>query len=606
MAETAELPRWRLDTVFTEIDAPDFSAAATEVVEGTKSLTAFFDEHEVGAGGTPGKDAAAVTEEVLRRVEQILVRHRDLTAYLHARIDTDSADDGARAERSKLKPIGSRLTVLLKRFSAWLGRADLDKAIAGSKPAQEHRYALERYQQLAAHLMGTEAEELAAELDNSGGSAWAQLHGELISRGTVTAHIPGSGEAEYNVAELKQLQYDQDRAVRRAAYDAELKLLEQNEVAYAASMNSIKGQVAELARRRRWESPLTESLFGNAMTRASLDALQQARRESFPIFRRYMKAKARYLGLERLSWFDLFAPVAVEEPSPFGWEEARSFVVDNFARYSAELAAFADRAFIEGWMDAPSRKGKVNGAYCISVPGKKESRILLNFGGRLDDVFTLAHELGHAYHNDCMYRFGRSNLQRSTPMTLAETASIFCETIVMNAMLENADDRARLAILEQDLVGTNQIVVDIDSRFRFEQGVFERRAERELSVTELKKIMLEAQDATYGDGLAPDVRHPLMWAHKGHYYSSSRSYYNYPYTFGLLFGLGLYRVFRDEPDGFQERYERLLASTGMADAAVLGREFGIEIEDVAFWRSSLSIFEERVVEFERLVEMFSG
>ena len=606
MATTTQLPHWRLDTIFSDIDKPDFEGAIAEVRSGIDGLSAYMDEHEVGAGGTPSGDVAAITDEILRRIEGVLVRHRDLGAYLHGRIDTDAFDDRAQAERSKLQPLGSQLAVLFKRFSAWLGRVDLDAAVSGSKLAQEHRYTLERYQQLSEHLMGQAAEELAAVLDNSGGSAWAQLHGALISRGTVKTEIPGREEAEYNVAELRQLQHEAERPVREAAYRAELELLGQNEVAFAASMNSIKGQVGELAKRRGWESPLAESLFTNAMTMQSLDALQQARRESFPTFRRYMKAKARFLGQERLAWYDLFAPVEMGQPREFDWEESRNFVVENFAGYSQGLADFADRAFEGGWMDAPSRKGKVNGAYCMSIPGKKESRILLNFGGRLDDIFTVAHELGHGFHNDCMFRFGRSNLQRATPMTLAETASIFCETIILNAMLETADDRSRLAILEQDFVGTNQIVVDIDSRFRFEQGVFERRPERELSVAELKQLMLEAQDATYGEAVDPDLRHPLMWAQKGHYYSSARSYYNYPYTFGLLFGLGLYRVFRDEPQGFQERYEKLLASTGLSNAASLGREFGIDIEDVDFWRGSLSVFAERVEEFERLVEKFTG
>ena len=606
MATTADLPRWRLDTIFSDLDGPDMREAIEQLQEAIADLGEYMDSRGVGEAGTTGARPGEIVEEFLSRIEYILVRHRDLSAYLHGRIDTDAFDDRARAQRSRLQPLGNELSIMLKRFSAWLGTVELESAVADSELARGHRYALERYRKLSEHLMGQEAEELAAVLDNSGGSAWAQLHGALVSRETVRARLPGRDESEYNVAELKQLQYEQDRALRRAAYEAELELLGEHEVAHAAAMNSIKGQVGELAKRRGWESPLAESLFTNAMSRKSLDALQQARRESFPTFRRYMKAKARFLGQERLAWYDLFAPIELGEGRSFDWQSAKGFVVENFSRYSDRLADFARRAFDEAWMDAPSRKGKVNGAYCMSIPGKKESRILLNFGGRLDDVFTIAHELGHGFHNDCMFRFGRTNLQRSTPMTLAETASIFCETLILNAMLEEADDRSRLEILEQDFVGTNQIVVDIDSRFRFEEGVFERRKERELSVDEMKALMLEAQDATYGDALEPDQRHPLMWAHKGHYYSSSRSFYNYPYTFGLLFGLGLYRVFRDEPQGFQERYERLLASTGMADAATLGREFGIDIEDVEFWRTSLAVFDERVEEFERLVEKFSS
>lgn len=250
----------------------------------------------------------------------------------------------------------------------------------------------------------------------------------------------------------------------------------------------------------------------------------------------------------------------------------------------------------------PPREGKQSGAFCMGVPGRQESRVLLNFGHTLDDVFTIAHELGHAYHKEQYYRAGRTTKQRKTPILLAETASIFCETIIVNAMLAEASDEKKLAILEQDLLGTTQLVVDIHSRFILEHTVFEMRQERELSISELKTIMLDAQAATYGEGLDPDARHPLIWAHEGHYYDSKRSFYNYPYTFGYLFGLGLYKVYQDEPEGFRERYNNLLSSTGLDDAPTLPRRFGIDIEVTDFWRGSLDLVRGRVEQFEALVD----
>src|SRR5690606_18808104 len=222
--------------------------------------------------------------------------------------------------------------------------------------------------------------------------------------------------------------------------------------------------------------------------------------------------------------------------------------------------------------------------FCLAIHPRSESRVMLNFTGNLGDIRTLAHELGHAYHNDCKIRFGRDMLQVPTPMTLAETASIFCETIVFQGQLHTATGATRLALLEQDMQQVTQLVIDIHSRFLFESGVFERRRQRDLSVDELNALMIDAQDRTYGDTLDPAARHPLMWAHKGHYYSSGLSFYNYPYTFGFLFGLGLYAQYLADGDAFKERYDELLASTGMADAATLARGFGIDIEDEAFWR----------------------
>ena len=209
----------------------------------------------------------------------------------------------------------------------------------------------------------------------------------------------------------------------------------------------------------------------------------------------------------------------------------------------------------------------------------------------------MAHELGHAYHN--LNLAARPPLQRSTPMTLAETASIFCETIVVQAALAQADRDERLQILEASLQDSCQVVVDITSRFIFERGLLEGRGKRELSEDELSGLMRDAQRETYGDGLDAELLHPYMWAAKPHYYGSL--FYNYPYMFGLLFSLGLYARYTSDPQAFQAGYDDLLASTGLGDAATLAQRFGIDIRSIDFWRSSLDVIRAQVAQFEELV-----
>jgi oligoendopeptidase F len=228
-----------------------------------------------------------------------------------------------------------------------------------------------------------------------------------------------------------------------------------------------------------------------------------------------------------------------------------------------------------------------------------ESRVFANFRPAFPGVSTLAHELGHGYHN--LNLASRTMLQRQTPMTLAETASIFCETIIRNAALERGTPAEQVEILEASLQGSCQVVVDIISRFLFERRVFERRRERELSVDELNALMLEAQRDTYGDGLDQALLHPYMWAVKQHYYSVGRSFYNFPYMFGLLFGLGLYARYQRDPDDFRRGYDELLSSTGLADAATLAARFGIDIRSGEFWRESLAIVRADIDRFEALV-----
>ena len=601
-----DLPYWQLHSIFSGLNSDDYLAAKTRLKTQIQTLEQFMNKHQIGSGKRlePSLDLHRLIDELTEHINQIGELSQDLRSYLTGFISTDAFNDEAKAEASHLLDLQTRYATLMKRFSAFLGRLELEPYFETSDFAKSQHYALKRAQALAHHLMTDSEEALASQLDASGGGAWARLHSELISRSSIKATLAGQNQSEFAVTELKNLQSDANSTLRKAAYETELELLSQHEVSFAAAINSIKGQVNELSQKRGWESALQEALFQNALSEKALDAMQEACRESFDYFRRYLKAKASFLGKDTLAWYDLNAPVSVSKSQSYSYAEAQQFIITSFETYSDDLAQYAKKAFEANWLDVPPRKGKRNGAFCMAVPGRKESRIMLNYGHTLDDIFTLAHELGHGYHNEQMYQFGRSSLNRNTPMTLAETASIFCETIVVNQLLNTASEEEKLSILEQDLLGATQLILDIHSRFIFEKTVFEKRKERELSITELKAIMLDAQAQTYGNGLTANERHPLMWAFKGHYYSTSRSFYNFPYTFGYLFGLGIYAEYQRKPEGFQTRYNKLLASTGMADAKTLAESFGIDIEDKAFWKASLSIAEARVIDYERLVETF--
>lgn len=317
---------------------------------------------------------------------------------------------------------------------------------------------------------------------------------------------------------------------------------------------------------------------------------------SLPVWRRYFAAKAKALGKNRLDWWDLFAPVAMpgENPKKWGWEEGRELIVHHLAGFSRADAELARLAYAERWLDAPTRKGKAGGAYCMPV-GKGSSRILLNHEESFESISTLAHELGHAYHNYCLRDL--PYLLRQEPMTLAETASIMNETIVGEAALKVLPPAEQLGVLEGGLQSAAQVIVDIHSRFLFEQAVFARRRERELSAGEFCQLMLEAQAQTYEDALA--TYHPYMWAVKGHYYGTN--FYNFPYAFGLLFGLALYKQYLEEGPGFVAKYEQLLASVGAYPAQQLAARFGFDLESESFWQRGSSVLADRIERFEKIV-----
>lgn len=319
-----------------------------------------------------------------------------------------------------------------------------------------------------------------------------------------------------------------------------------------------------------------------------------AMEDSFPMFRKYFKAKAKKLGKEKLAWWDIFAPMGKTD-KVYSFEEARDFILENFGKFSPDLSAFAQRAFDHRWIDAEQRDGKRGGGFCMEVQGVKESRILVNFDGSFDQVSTMAHELGHGFHNECAYQAKKTVLQQLTPMTLAETASTMCETIVTEAVLASTKDpQEELAVLEAQIQGAAQVVVDIYSRYLFEKEVFERRAEAELSADDFNEIMERAQKAAYGDGLDERYLQKFMWTWKPHYYSSGLSFYNFPYAFGLLFATGLYAIYQKRGLAFVEDYKNLLASTGEASAADLAARFGINIRTKKFWEDSLAIIGKRI------------
>lgn len=591
----AGLPRWDLTPVFPSLDSAELRAAFDRAREQTEALAALFRERDIRKRADRAVEprTAADFDEVTNRFNELFQGLYTLGSYINCFVSTDAADEQAQSRASELRVLRVRLDQLWNRYIAFIGSLDGDALLAASQVARDHEFFLKKIRVQAEHQMAEGEEDLASELQTVGLAGWARLHNDVTS--LLTVPVPLRGETQtLPMSAVRALANDADREVRRAAYEAELKAWEGVSVPLAAAMNGVKGYQGTIRKRRGWEDDVEPTLLQNSIDLPTLRAMQQACVESFPDFRRYMRAKARALGLSRLNWYDVSAPVG-EGSRVYSWSQAEDFLREQFGAYSERMRDFADRSFRELWTDAEPRPGKEGGAYCTCIlPGV--SRILMNYDGSFNSVSTLAHELGHAYHN--LNLKDRKVLQSRTPSTLAETASIFCETIAFEAVLAHSEGPERLAALETSLQRDLMVVVDIHSRFLFEKTVFERRPARELTVSELNEIMLDAQRQTYGDGLDPDHLHPYMWAVKGHYYGPT--FYNYPYTFGLLFGLGLYAQYRQEPERFKQGYDDLLSATGMADAPTLAAGFGIDVRSVEFWRSSLDVIRKNIAEFERL------
>jgi pepF/M3 family oligoendopeptidase len=594
-----QLPHWDLTVVYPNLESKEFEDGFESALSEIDGLVELFDQHGIEKRDPEPIDENSVTafEAIVNRYNEVLEGIQTTNAYIMSFITTDSYNTEAQARFSTMQAKQVQLKLLATRFSAWIGSLDVEGLIERSEIAREHAYMLRKAKIQSEHLMSPEEEALAAELDLTGGSAWAKLYGNFSSQIMVPIELEGE-KKDLPMTAIRNLAMNPDREIRERAYHAEVEAWERAAVPIAAAINSIKGVGNSLNTRRKWGSALDTALFNSNIDKPTLDAMMEVAWESFPDFRRYLKAKARALEVNALAWFDLFAPVGGEERT-WGYKEANEFIVEHFGSYSPKLSGLAQRAFNENWVDAEPRDGKRGGAFCMRLRSD-ESRILANYVPSFDGVSTLAHELGHAYHNVNLAH--RKFLQRSTPMTLAETASIFCETIIKDAAIEVSGPDEQFMILEGSLQGACQVVVDITSRFIFEQSVFDQRVERELSIDELNEFMINAQKETYADGLDQDNLHPFMWAVKPHYYSTSLSFYNFPYMFGLLFGLGLYAQYLDDPQGFKGRYDEMLSSTGLDDAAELAAGYGIDIRKADFWRSSLDVVREDIDKFEQLVD----
>jgi oligoendopeptidase F len=595
-----ELPAWNLADVHEAVGARSFSDALEQSSADVERLVALFDELGIRAVEPRAPDGAdgRVADEALAAMNRVSADLAVLRTYSYCTVAADSRNAAGQAALGEVRRIDAVLRPLSARLADWVAALDVDALAAVSAEAADHRGPLTRLAARAEHQM-TEAEEhLAAELAVTGSGAWARLHNDVTSQLTTTVELP-TGSQTLPMPAVRGLANASDAAIRRAAYDAELRAWPTVEVPVAAAMNAIKGEANALNRRRRWSSPLDAALFANSVSRATFDAMQSAVVAALPDLRRWMRAKAALHGHDPsggLPWWDLVAPL------PFAgaevtWDDGIDVVRSAFGAYSDTLGGLVDRALDERWIDAAPRDGKGGGAFCAPFVDDR-SLVFLNWAGSADSTQTTAHELGHAYHNVTLA--GRTPLQRQLPMALAETASIFCETLVVEAGLARMTGRQRLAQLDVDLVGTNQVIVDIHSRFLFETEVFARRQRRTLAAAELCEMMTEAQAAAYGDGLDQSTAHPYMWLLKPHYYGSH--FYNWPYTYGLLFGLGLFARYREDPDRFRAGYDDLLSRAGMDTAEQLGAAFGLDVTDEAFWTASLDVVRARIADYITLAE----
>ena len=578
---------WNLDPIYKGFDDPAFEQDLAKLDALSGEFTAFTRDL--------GGDALQTLRRGIDFEERITKVVERLAGYASLRQSANTKDPQAASQMGRIMALYSGLASPEAAFKDWASKLpNLMELVSQDEVLSGYRFLFENMADSARYLLPGMGEEIMARMELSGGNAWSDLQQYLTS----TVEVDYRGQTT-NLSAVRNLAYDPDPQVRQDAYKAELAAYDKIKDSVAFALNSIKLETITDCRLRGYESPLERTLKRSFLSRQTLDAMLGAMDEYLPKFWQYLKVKGKALGHENgLPWYELFAPMG-NASTKFTTQQARDFLVELFAGFDAELSQMVATAFDNAWIDFYPRDGKAGGAFCAGVECLGESRILTNFDGMFTDVVTLAHELGHAFHNQCIR--DHRPLNRDYSMPVAETASTFNECVVMAAAIKEAkDDDERLALIESQLQDAAQIICDIYSRYRFETMVFANRESQFMDAGTLCGFMTKAQEQSYGDGLDHDQMHPYMWVCKSHYYGPT--FYNFPYAFGGLFARGLYAQYETEGAPFVEKYKRLLHTTTVATAEDTAKVAGIDLTDKRFWRGALQTIADQIDLFCQIVE----
>lgn len=613
-SEKDKIPHWNLDSIFTSIDSSEYKKAKTDCTNGIKNL----EELIARAHNFDAKcDFAAWLAHFLEADESVKKLIQTLVHYAYIVYSVDTTNMHFLHNLTEVEAISNAYEQTHIAFSTLLCAHShhLHEFYTRFPEFAQYRYLIDEKIDGTKHQMSAEAENLAADMQQTGGSAWERLHEQIIS------NLKSADGKTFN--EIRNDAYSPDAALRKKSYETEISLLRTHKIALAACLNNIKGETLMLNKRRNWRSPIDRALFANRMTRQTIDALISAIEESLPALRSYFSAKAAWLRANGLTasadatgiaFYDLFAPLAVPQQKTdaahadsenalltrkWTFSEAETYITDRYNSFSTEMGSFAESVFAQNWIDAEIRQGKVGGAYNEDIALGHQSRILTNFSGTFGDVITLAHEIGHAYHFSCMKNKPSSFFDY--PMVLAETASTFAETIVKQDAIQNCTGAEKLQILDSDLQDVTQVLVDILCRFYFEQSVFDEKQNAPLSAEDFCRLMRDAQERTYGSALNSET-HEYMWAVKSHYYSPELDFYNFPYAFGQLLASSLYFTFKKNGADCARIYSQFLSETGNAGCEEICKKIGFDITTKEFWLSGIEPYIHEIEAFKKLAE----
>ncbi|SFS35978.1 oligoendopeptidase, pepF/M3 family [Halolactibacillus miurensis] len=539
------------------------------------------------------------------KLEKALLQASTFANMAH---DANTKDTYAPVIKGEIMVLFSELNKVGNHFTQKL--VDLDEETFAQFLADDDlvpmNFVLTEQRKKGARLLSEREETLIAELNKDGLAAWSQVYDTIISTMTIPWTNKQGETVNLSIGQaMNRMSQDNDPEVRKQLFTAWEEAFNHQAPIFADVLNHLDGYRMTLQEKHQYKDHLEEPLEYNRMSKATLEAMWQAVSDNKQPFVTFLKKKQQLLQLDSLAWQDVDAPLSVgdHEAMTFTYDEACDFIIKHFSAFP-KLTAFTKHALENRWVEAEDRNDKRPGGYCTSLPEFDESRIFMTFTGSASDTSTLAHELGHAFHSDVLTDV--PYLNQHYAMNVAETASTFAETIIANATVQSArSDEEKLSLLNNKLEGATAMFMNIHARFIFEDNFYKARKNGVVSHEQLSKLMTVAQKEAFHGAL--NTYHPHFWSSKLHFFIDDVPFYNFPYTFGYLFSLGIYAEYLKQPKNFEEKYIALLKDTGAMTVEDLAmKHLGVDVTNVDFWAEGVKLMAKDVDQFIALADQLEN
>jgi len=592
-------PTWDIESVFPGgADSTEFKAFREKVRSEIDQLTK-------NVGEVPAAIDASTLDQWVDFVQKVqsTLENIELVVAFAGCLTSQNVDDAKghtiRAEGDVLYNKKKKVLTLLEAMSLKQSVAQW-QMLLDDKRLDEIKFYLKELRDIAASKMAPELETLALDLSVNGFHAWNRLYDKMA--GDLKVDFEENGKVKtISLGQMAAKMADPDRAIRAQAFDKMVAAWKTREELAGMTLNAVAGFRLSMYRNRKWESPLYEPLVMARMKQETLDAMWSVIARETPRLQAYVDAKKKLLGIDKYRWYDEFAPCGKADKM-YSFEVAGKFICDNTKTFSTDLSEFIKMALEKRWVEAEDRAKKGAGAHCTSLGPLRQTRVFMTYAGTFDNLLTLAHELGHSYHSWVLRK--KQYFATDYPMNLAETASIFTESLVTDAALSQAKDpQEKLMLLEQKIQAAYVMFTDLQSRYLFDKAFYKERAQGAVSTKRLSELMIAAQKQAYGSLLDESGYHPLFWCTKLHFYLTDAPFYNFPYAFGYLFAGGVYDRARKEGAAFADKYRDLLADTGsMTTEELAQKHLGVDLTKEDFWKAAVDRSLADIDEFVKLAQ----